>query len=138
MGSESSHAAERPIRDTLQQGLDAGESADALMKRVMGELSNLGMVMYAPKDSIRLLTPSGRVLVALMERPGVTMREMAVYLGVTEAAVMRCISTLVKGNVIARTKVKGQNHYRFNLKDGSLPPDITRLYAAFSNLINNP
>jgi DNA-binding transcriptional ArsR family regulator len=121
------HVLRRPIENIIK--INTSRSSEQIAEELLIYLSDIGMIQYAPKDAIKLLTPAGRVMVALIERPSMTMRELALYLGTTESGVMKHVLALVKANVIARTKVKGHNMYRLNLDEALQHPDIARLYT---------
>lgn len=70
----------------------------------------------------------------LSERPNITLREIALYLGVTESNIAKSIAALVKANLIVRTKVKNRNMYRLNLEGVSGHPDIIRFGASISTV----
>lgn len=122
------HVLRGPIETAINITLKNGLTPEAAAEMILQTFSEMGLINYAPRDGFKFLTPAGRVLVSLMEKPDTTMRELAVYLGITESAVMKYISTLLKAGFIARTKVKGRNTYRLNLKEVFRNPDIVRFY----------
>lgn len=63
----------------------------------------------------------------LLEKPGVTIREMSTILGVTETSILKAISLLIKEKLVTRTKVKGRYEHRINLKNARYHPDLRRL-----------
>lgn len=125
--TKKSHPLKTGINTVITVNTD--KTPEEICEAVMEFLGETKVIEYAPKESLKLLTPTGRVLVALVERPDMTMRELSLYLGVTESSVMRCVLNLVRANVIARTKVRGRNRYRLNLEEAKRHPDIVRLYA---------
>lgn len=128
----SDNALRRPLTIALQERLAETGDPHLLTETVLETLGELGLIAYAPKGTLRLLSAPGRVLVAVMERPDITLRELAAYLGVTESNVAKSVSALVRANVITRTKVKNRNRYRLNLKEAMYHPDIRRFHAAIS------
>jgi predicted transcriptional regulator len=115
--------------------INAGKSSDEIAEALLYALSNYGVISYCPKGVLGLLTPTGRVLVALSERPGITMREVALYLGVTESNIAKSIASLVKANLIVRTKVKGRNTYRLNPNGALEHPDIIRFATSINQAL---
>ena len=132
------HGLKEPLTRAIETAVADKELAETITDRVMRELGLLGVISYSAPDSLKLLTPAGRVLVSLMERPGMTMRELSVYMGTTEANVLKQVTALVKAGVIARTKWKGRNSYCLNLNEALGEPDITRLYAAICVALHQP
>jgi predicted HTH transcriptional regulator len=127
------HILREPLKAVIQINTD--KSSDEIAEILLGMLSDYGVISYCPKGVLGLLTPTGRVLVALTERPGITMREIALYLGVTESNIAKSIASLVKANLIVRTKVKGRNMYHLNPNGAFEHPDIIRFGAAVNRVI---
>lgn len=132
------HGLKQPLQRAIETVVADSAIAERVTESVLQELGLLGVVAYSPPEAIKLLTPAGRVLVSLMERPGMTMRELSVYMGTTEANVLKQVTALVNAGVIARTKFKGRNSYRLNLNKALGEADITRFYAAISLALHQP
>lgn len=124
--TKKDHVLRKPLEEILNDLDSSKDPADAILSM----LSERGLIQYAPEGTLSLLSSAGRVLVCLLERPGSTIRDMAVRLGITEANVGRSVSQLAECNVIARTKVKGKYEYTFNEKELEKHPDIRRFYFA--------
>ena len=71
----------------------------------------------------------------LLERPGLTVREMSVTLGCSTTAVIKALSLLDKDKIITRTKVKGRYEYKINYKNARYHPDVRRLIFALRDII---
>jgi DNA-binding transcriptional ArsR family regulator len=54
------------------------------------------------------------VLLCISEDPDITVRELALQVGITERAVMRIIGELDEGGVLDRTREGRRNHYEIN------------------------
>jgi predicted transcriptional regulator len=106
-------------------------------ENVLLALSDNGVIQYAPKGTLAFVTTTGRVLVCVLEQPQITLREMAMILGVTESGVAKTVAGLVKSGVIARTKVKGRNIYSVDKNQARNHPDIRRYFAAISPLFED-
>lgn len=130
----SLHVLAKPLKELLKDAPSPDEVADNIL--VM--LSDSGLIQYAPKNTLPLLSSAGRVMVCLMENPGSTIREIAVRLGVTEANVGRSVSQLAGAKLIARTKVKNRYLYSFDEKTLAQHPDIRRFYDAICNYLPAP
>ena len=64
--------------------------------------------------SWHFLTNHAHVLLCISEDPDVTVRDLAVRVGITERAVMRIIGELDGGGVLERTRAGRRNHYEIN------------------------
>jgi len=58
------------------------------------------------------LTNHAHALILLSQEPSITLREVAVRIGITERAVQRIIAELEEAGYIEKHKVGRQNHYR--------------------------
>ncbi len=61
------------------------------------------------------LTNHTHVLVGLARDPGLTVRELALLVGITERSVQRILSDLEASGVIQKSKEGRRNHYKLNL-----------------------
>jgi predicted transcriptional regulator len=61
-------------------------------------------------------------------------RALAIYLGVSEAAVLKSLKMLLDNNLIAKTKVNGKNNYSIVKESFEKHSDITHLLAAASTI----
>ena len=62
------------------------------------------------------LTNHTHVLVGLARDPGLTVRELALLVGITERSVQRILSDLEVSGVLQKSKEGRRNHYELNLK----------------------
>jgi predicted transcriptional regulator len=67
------------------------------------------------------------MLVTLIQEPTMTQRALSIYLGISEAAVQKTIKSLASTGLVAKTKVKGRNHYSVNVSQFLELPDIVML-----------
>jgi hypothetical protein len=124
------HVLREPLEQSIRAALESGSSSSDVVETVLKTLNSQRMIMYSAKDEISLITPAGRVLVAMLEDPEITQRALSVYLGVTESNIHKAVKTLVDSELIAKTKVKGRNKYQINKKRALEHPDISRLIYA--------
>ena len=68
----------------------------------------------------------------LIESPNLTVREMSVFIGVSEAQIVKAIAKLTTDNLLARTKVNGRFEYSVNVKEAKKHTDIRRLVLLLS------
>jgi DNA-binding IclR family transcriptional regulator len=62
------------------------------------------------------LTNYTHILVGLARQPDLTVRELALLVGITERSVQRILSDLETSGVIQKSKEGRRNHYKLNLK----------------------
>lgn len=62
------------------------------------------------------LTNYTHILVGLSRQPDLTVRELALLVGITERSVQRILSDLETSGVIQKLKEGRRNHYKLNLK----------------------
>ena len=60
------------------------------------------------------LTNHAHVLMCVSEDPDITVRDLALQVGITERAVMRIIGELDDAGVLDRTREGRRNHYEIN------------------------
>lgn len=128
--SHREHVLREPLEQSIRAALESGSSSSDVVETVLKTLNSQRMIMYSSKDEISLITPAGRVLVAMLEDPEITQRALSVYLGVTESNIHKAVKTLVDSGLIAKTKVKGRNKYQIDKKRALEHPDIRRLVDA--------
>ncbi len=126
------HMLREPLEQTIKEAMQSGVSSSDVVESVLKALDMQKMIMYSSKDEISLLTPAGRVFVAMLEDPDITQRALSVYLGVTESNIHKSVRALVDSGLIAKTKVKGRNKYKIDKKRASAHPDIKRLIDALN------
>ena len=121
------HVLRQPLEIMVKDALSRKMNAKQIVELLLGELDEANIISYTPKSKVNLLTPAGRVMCLLLEKPGVTIREMSTILGVTETSILKAISLLIKEKLVTRTKVKGRYEHRINLKNARYHPDLRRL-----------
>ena len=128
--NQRDHILRRPLEAVVADSLNSRLSPEEMTENILRTLSDHKVIQYAPKGTLAFLTTTGRVLVCVLEQPQITLREMAVILGVTESGIAKTVAGLVKSGVIARTKVKGRNIYSVDRNQAKNHPDIQRYFAA--------
>ena len=126
------HAIRGPLERVVKEAQAKNMSDKQLVETILEELDDQNIIAYTPNSNVNILTPSGRVMLYLIQTPGLTVRELATTLGVTNTAIIKSISLLSKNGLIARTKVKGRYEYRINLKKAIYHPDLRRLIKTLS------
>jgi hypothetical protein len=131
------HAIRGPLEKVVKDAQAKNLPAKQLVELILEELDEQNIIAYTPKSNVNLLTPSGRILVYLIETPGLTVRELSTTLGVSSTAVIKSLSLLTKNKLIARTKVKGRYEYRINLNNVRYHPDLRRLIRTISSAMSS-
>ena len=121
------HAIRGPLERVVKNAQAKNLSAKEIVESILEELDEQNIIAYTPKSNVNLLTPPGRVLLYLIQTPGLTVRELATTLGVTNTSIIKAISLLSKNGLVARTKVKGRYEYHINLNNAIYHPDLRRL-----------
>lgn len=129
------HAIRGPLERVVKNAQANNSSAKELVESILEELDEQNIIAYTPKSNVNLLTPPGRVLLYLMQTPGLTVRELSTTLGVTNTSVIKAISLLSKNKLVARTKVKGRYEYRINPANAIYHPDLRRLIKTLSEAL---
>ena len=88
------HAIRGPLERVVKNAQAKNLSAKEIVESILEELDEQNIIAYTPKSNVNLLTPSGRVLLYLIQTPGLTVRELATTLGVTNTAIIKAISLL--------------------------------------------
>jgi predicted transcriptional regulator len=104
------------------------ELAKQLTEKILEELDRQKVLYYADPKKLSLLSIHGRVLVAVLEDPGITQRALSQYLRVSESNIQKSLRALLKEGLICKTKHGNRNTYQFNQQSGLLHPDIHRFY----------
>lgn len=130
------HAIRGPLERVVKNAQAKNLSAKEIVESILEELDEQNIIAYTPKSNVNLLTPPGRVLLYLIQTPGLTVRELATTLGVTNTSIIKAISLLSKNGLVARTKVKGRYEYRINLENVRYHPDMRRLINTVKQAID--
>lgn len=115
------------IKKALEQTIlsSVGESdLSLILENVMSTLDKQKLLRYHSDGELSLLSTPGRVLIALCEDPTMTQRALAVYLDLSETMIDKTIKSLTTRGLITKTKVNRQNHYKINLDEVKMHPDI--------------
>lgn len=115
-----------PLRDVIDIATSRNENSEQLVDRILRLLDKKRVVTYASPNQIQLLNSHGRILVAILEDPGITQRALSQYVGVSESNVNASVKLLLKNNLITKTRVKNRNQYFFNYESALKHPDISR------------
>lgn len=132
---EQSHPFADKINDIISSKLGSGDEAEKLTRELLAALDKNKLLYYADPGRINLLNSHGRVLIAILEDPGITQRALSVYLNVSESNINKSLRALLKDGIIEKYKKGNRNLYRFNLTSGLEHPDIYRFTRALFPLL---
>jgi predicted transcriptional regulator len=140
MGTKDSktreHVLRQPLSDIIKSAMANGANTEELLEGIMRTLDQQKMISYCSKTELSILSPSGRVMVAIMEDSSITQRALAVYLGVTESNIQKSIKSLTDAGLITKHKDKGRNVYRVNTDKAIGHPDISRFHDGIRQIIS--
>lgn len=140
MGTKDSktreHVLRQPLSDIIKSAMANGANTEELLEGIMRTLDQQKMISYCSKTELSILSPSGRVLVAIMEDSSITQRALAVYLGVTESNIQKSIKSLTDAGLIIKHKDKGRNVYRVSTDRAISHPDISRFHDGILQTIS--
>jgi len=80
-----------------------------------------------------LLSPSGRVFIAVLQNPESSLKELSEQLTIGESRISKIISSLVHQELLVRTKLGLRNTYQIGEKAAKTHPDIAALLAALTS-----
>lgn len=115
-----------PLQETIRLALESGANTEVLADKILRLLDKKRLTVYSPKSQTQLLNNNGRVLVAILEDPGITQRALSQYVGVSESNVNATIKSLIKSRLVTKVKENNRNRYYFNTKEALEHPDICR------------
>lgn len=113
--------------------LDGGDSEVAL-ERILQTLDKKKVLRYHRDDEISLLSTSGRVLVAIIEDPTMTVSAISVYLDLSETMIDKTVKQLIASGLVSKRKVNRQNLYDVNIGAVLSQPDIAHISAVIEML----
>lgn len=127
--SRRDHALRGPLEATVSSVVADNELVKRIVSEVLMSLDEQNIISYMPRSTINLLTPFGRTIVLLSERPNLTLREMSVFLGVTEASMHKSVTKLMEDKLVNKRKNNGRYEYSLNADAVAGHSDVRRLFA---------
>lgn len=127
MSKDENHPIAEVLKSTLVEALEAESDLEQTVDLLLQTLDREKLLYYADPGRLPLLSSHGRVLVAILEDPGITQRALSVYLRVSESNVQGSLKKLLKDGVISKQRSGNRNTYSFNYESGFSHPDIRRI-----------
>ena len=131
------HVLRTPLERTVEMGISSGADIASIVEEILLTLGEQNVIDYGDRNITSLLTPAGRVLSLLIQKPSLTVREMSVLLGTTESSIIKAIAKLLDDGLIARTKVKGRNEYKIVGSSLEKHSDIRGLFLIIGRLLES-
>lgn len=122
------------IKKALSEAMDLDGENDAAVENILRTLDSKKILRYHKEQDVNLLSTAGRVLVAIIDDPTMTIRAISVYLDLSETMIDKTVKQLVAHGLITKTKVNRQNVYRCNKKLILEQPDIQQFLRAITAL----
>ena len=129
------HVLRTPLEHTVDECIKNGDDVVSMVESILQTLGEQNIIQYGDNNVTSLLTPAGRVISLLVQKPYLTIREMSVLLGTTETNVGKAIAKLLDDSLIARTKVNGRNEYQIVGSTLENHSDIRGLFTVIKRLM---
>lgn len=108
----------------------ADGSSEEVLEKVLSTLDKQKLLRYHNEDSVNLFSTAGKVLIAIMEDPTMTLRAISVYLDISETMVDKSVKALIDDGLISKTKVQRQNIYKINFEAIKNHQDMQHIHNA--------
>ena len=135
MKNKKSEDIKKAIAEVIAEG---GHSEDAALEKILQTLDRKKVLRYHRSDEVSLISTPGRVLIALIEDPTMTIRAISVYLDLSETMIDKTIKQLISGGLILKTKTNRKNLYKVNISSVLNQPDIQHMMEIIQIMISEP
>lgn len=122
------------IKKALEEAITSAGIDGDRVEEILKTLDKQKLFRYHRDSDINLLSTAGRVLVAIIEDPTMTLRAISVYLDLSETMIDKTVKHLIDGGLITKTKVNRRNVYKLNKKLIKEQQDIQHILAAIKTL----
>lgn len=127
MSNDKNHPIAEVLKTTLVEALESESNLEETVDLLLRTLDREKLLYYSDPGRLPILNNHGRVLVAILEDPGITQRALSVYLRVSESNVHNSLKQLLKDQIITKKKTGNRNSYSFNHESGFSHPDVRRI-----------
>lgn len=118
------------IKKALEQAIASAGVDEVAVEEILKTLDKQKLFRYHRDSDVNLLSTAGRVLVAIIEDPTMTLRAISVYLDLSETMIDKTVKYLIEGGLITKTKANRRNVYKLNKKLIKEQQDIQHILAA--------
>lgn len=122
------------IKKALEQAISSAGIDEVAVEEILKTLDKQKLFRYHRDSDVNLLSTAGRVLVAIIEDPTMTLRSISVYLDLSETMIDKTVKYLIDGGLITKTKVNRRNVYKLNKTLIKEQQDILHILAAIKVL----
>jgi len=122
------------IKKALEQAISSAGVENERIEEILKTLDKQKLFRYHRDSDVNILSTAGRVLVAIIEDPTMTLRAISVYLDLSETMIDKTVKYLIAGGLITKTKVNRRNVYKLNKKLITEQQDIQHILAAIRGL----
>lgn len=122
------------IKKALEHAISSAGIEDDRVEEILKTLDKQKLFRYHRDSDVNLLSTAGRVLVAIIEDPTMTLRAISVYLDLSETMIDKTVKYLIEGGLITKTKVNRRNVYKLNKKLIKEQQDIQHVLGAVKAL----
>lgn len=122
------------IKKALEQAIASAGVDEVAVEEILKTLDKQKLFRYHRDSDVNLLSTAGRVLVAIIEDPTMTLRAISVYLDLSETMIDKTVKYLIEGGLITKTKANRRNVYKLNKKLIKEQQDIQHILAAIKAL----
>lgn len=132
--SKKDHVLRTPLEATISRVVEDVELVKELVEEVLQSLDEQNLISYNNRFTTNIVTPFGRMLILLMERPYLTIREMSVSLGVTESNINKAVTKLLDDNLLVKKQNNGRYEYSVNYEVAKTHQDFRQLVRFIARL----
>lgn len=132
--SRKDHVLRSPLEATLARVVENKELLVVIVEEVLESLDEQNIISYNPRFTTNIVTPFGRILLLLMERPNLTIREMSVVLGVTESNINKAVTKLLGDKLITKKQSNGRYEYAVDYDIAKQHQDIRQVVRFIAGL----
>jgi predicted transcriptional regulator len=125
------------IKKALEEAISSAGVGEVAVEEILKTLDKQKLFRYHRDSDVNLLSTAGRVLVAIIEDPTMTLRAISVYLDLSETMIDKTVKYLIDGGLITKTKANRRNVYKLNKKSIKEQQDIQHILTALKTLDNN-
>lgn len=118
------------IKKALEEAITSAGIDGDRVEEILKTLDKQKLFRYHRDSDVNLLSTAGRVLVAIIEDPTMTLRAISVYLDLSETMIDKTVKYLIDGGLITKTKANRRNVYKLNKKLIKEQQDIQHILAA--------